>query len=119
MSYQYEKKEEKKSIQRKQSINRTGIPDAMKQKLEQRSGLSFEDVKVHYNSDKPAQMQALAYTQGNQVYVGPGQEKHLGHELGHVVQQKEGRVSANTSLNGILVNDEKRLEQEADTLGKF
>lgn len=118
MSYQYEKKEEK-SVQRKQETNKTGIPDAMKQRAEQKSGLSFDDVRVHYNSEKPAQMQALAYTQGNQVYVAPGQEKHLGHELGHVIQQKEGRVSANTSFNGMPVNDEKRLEKEADTIIAF
>lgn len=80
-----------------QKPNNTGIPDAMKARFENLSGFSFDDVKVHYNSDKPAQLQAHAYAQGNQVYMGPGQEKHLGHELGHVVQQKQGRVRATTS----------------------
>ena len=72
--------------------NLTGIPTQMKLDFEQRSGLSFDDVQVHYNSDKPAQLQALAYTQGTQIYVGPGQEQHLPHELGHVIQQKSRKM---------------------------
>lgn len=72
--------------------NLTGIPTQMKLDFERQSGLSFDDVRVHYNSDKPAQLKALAYTQGTQVYVGPGQERHLPHELGHVIQQKRGLV---------------------------
>lgn len=97
--------------------NMTGIPTQMKMKFEGMSGLSFDDVRVHYNSDKPAQMQAFAYTQGNDVYVGPGQEKHLGHELGHVVQQKQGRVKPTEKINGEPVNTDARLEKEADQLG--
>jgi hypothetical protein len=94
--------------------NLTGIPDVTKQRFENLSGLSFDDVRVHYNSDKPAQLQALAYTRGNHVYVGPGQEKHLGHELGHVVQQKQGMVKPNTYLNGLALNTEPQMERAAD-----
>ena len=95
--------------------NLTGIPTQMKLDFEQRSGLSFDDVRVHYNSDKPAQLQALAYTQGTQVYVGPGQERHLPHELGHVVQQKQGRVKTNRLIKNVPVNVEASLEHDADT----
>ena len=70
------------------SQNTSGVPSGLKAKYEQCSGVSMDDVSVHYNSDKPVQYDALAYTQGNDVYLGPGQEKHLGHELGHVIQQK-------------------------------
>lgn len=94
--------------------NLTGIPIQMKLDFEQRSGLSFDDVRVHYNSDKPAQLGALAYTQGNEVYMGPGQERHLSHELGHVVQQKAGRVRPTGWINGLPVNDQPELEREAD-----
>ena len=94
--------------------NRTGIPDAVKNHFENASGLSFDDVRVHYHSSKPAQLRALAYTQGNDVYIGPGQERHLKHELGHVVQQKQGRVAATTSIDGQAVNDNEGLEKEAD-----
>lgn len=98
--------------------NATGIPDVMKGRFENLSGFSFDDVRVHYNSEKPAQLQAFAYTQGNQVHIGPGQEKHLGHELGHVVQQKEGRVQSTVQLQGINVNDDAGLEREADNMGE-
>ena len=78
------------TIQRQE--NNTGLPDNLKSGMENLSGLSMDDVKVHRNSDKPAKLQAHAYAQGTDIYLGPGQEKHLPHELGHVVQQKQGRV---------------------------
>lgn len=100
------------------SPNITGIPDAMKTRFENLSGFSFDDVRVHYNSGKPAQLQALAYTQGNQVYVAPGQQKHLSHELGHVIQQKQGRVKPTTTISGVALNDDTELENNADEFGE-
>ena len=94
--------------------NKTGIPDSVKTRFEAMSGYSFDDVRVHYSSDKPAQFMALAYTQGNQVHIAPGQEKYLEHELTHVVQQKEGRVKPTFWMNNVPVNDDKTLEREAD-----
>lgn len=94
--------------------NATGIPNNIKSQAEQKSGFSFDDVRVHYNSLRPARLQAYAFTQGNQVYIGPGQEQHLRHELGHVVQQKQGRVRPTGSVNHVPLNDDSRLEQEAD-----
>ncbi len=96
--------------------NLTGIPGRMKNQFEAASGLSFDDVRVHYRSDRPAQLRALAFTQGNQVYVGPGQERHLGHELGHIIQQKQGRVAPTAHDMGHPVNDDPALEREADRL---
>lgn len=94
--------------------NLTGIPTQMKLDFEQRSGMSFDDVRVHYNSEKPAQFHALAYTQGTQIYIGPGQERSLSHELGHVIQQKAGRVRPTRWVCGQPVNDQPELEREAD-----
>lgn len=114
----------KDSVQKKEaektstSTNRTGIPDTLKSQFEDLSKLSFNDVRVHYNSGKPAQLQALAYTKGNQVYIAPGEEKHLGHELGHVVQQKQGKVKPNLQFGEVNINDDRRLENEATALGK-
>lgn len=96
------------------SLNRTGIPDTLKKRVESMSGMSMDAVEVHYNSPKPQAVQALAYTQGNQVFLGPGQEKHLGHELGHVVQQMENRVRPTGTVNGLSLNDDEKLEREAD-----
>ena len=100
--------------QRRQQPNLTGIPTQMKMDFEQRSGLSFDDVRVHYNSDKPRKIGALAYTQGTQVHIGPGQERYLKHELGHVVQQKTKQILHTKIMNGLLVNDDAGLEAEAE-----
>ncbi|MEL6537016.1 MAG: DUF4157 domain-containing protein [Bacteroidota bacterium] len=74
--------------------NSSGLPPQLKAGIESMSGLSMDDVTVHYNSDKPAQLQAHAYAQGTDIHLASGQEKHLPHEAWHVVQQKQGRVSA-------------------------
>lgn len=104
-------------VQKKE--NKTGMPDNLKNGIENISGHSMDDVRVHYNSAEPAQLQALAYAKGTDIHLGPGQETHLPHEAWHVVQQKQGRVQATTQLKqGIPVNDDKGLEQEADTMGQ-
>lgn len=98
--------------------NLTGIPLQMKQSFERSSGLSFDDVRVHYHSSLPARLGALAYTRGSHVYVSSGQERHLGHELGHVIQQKQGRVRATSVLNGVRLNTSPIMEREADALSR-
>ncbi len=104
-------------IQKKEK--RTGLPDNLKSGIENLSGYSMDDVKVHYNSNKPAQLQAHAFAQGNNIHLGTGQEKHLPHEAWHVVQQKQGRVKTTTQFKrGININDEPALEREADIMGE-
>jgi len=98
--------------------NNTGMPDNLKSGIESLSGFSMDDVRVHYNSSKPATVQALAYTQGTDIHVAPGQEKHLPHEAWHVAQQMAGRVSPTTNINGMAVNDNAGLEHEADVMGE-
>jgi hypothetical protein len=98
--------------------NTTGMPDNLKTNMESMSGISLADVKVHFNSSKPAQLQAHAYAQGADIHIAPGQEQHLPHEAWHVVQQKQGRVQATTQLkNDVQVNDDPALEAEADMMG--
>ena len=100
------------------SSNRTGLPDSLKSGVENLSGMSLDSVKVHYNSDKPAQLNALAYTQGSEIHVAPGQEQHLPHEAWHVVQQAQGRVQPTMQMmEGVPVNDDAGLEHEADAMG--
>lgn len=67
-----------------------GLPGALKSSVENLSGYSLDDVKVHYNSSQPAQLQAHAYSQGNDIHLAPGQQQELGHESWHVVQQGVG-----------------------------
>ena len=97
--------------------NKTGMPDNLKAGVEKLSGLDMSDVRVHYNSSKPANVQAHAYTQGTNIHVAPGQEQHLGHEAWHVAQQKQGRVQPTTTVAGMPVNDNPGLEAEADRMG--
>lgn len=97
--------------------NKTGLPDNLKTGVEQLAGLNMNDVQVHYNSTKPAGVQAYAYTQGTNIHVAPGQERHLAHEAWHVAQQKQGRVQPTTTVGGIPVNDNPGLEHEADVMG--
>ena len=98
--------------------NKTGLPDNLKAGIESLSDLSLDHVKVHYNSAQPSQLNALAYTQGSDIYVGPGQEQHLPHEAWHIVQQAQGRVQPTMQMkDGVTVNDDVELEREADVMG--
>lgn len=105
-------------LEAKAEPNRTGMPDRLKEGIEALSGMDMSDVRVHANSDKPAQLNALAYAQGNQIHLGPGQERHLPHEAWHVVQQRRGRVRATIAAYGPLINNETKLEKEADIMGE-
>ena len=94
------------------------MPNNLKSGIENLSGYSMDDVKVHYNSSKPAQLNAHAYAQGTDIHVSPGQEQHLPHEAWHVVQQKQGRVKPTMQMKGeVPVNDNAGLEKEADVMG--
>ncbi len=114
------------SIQPKETIRQEGentpsgdgLPVNLKNGLEFLSGVSLSDVKLHKNSEKPQRVGALAYTQGNDIHIAPGQEKYLPHEGWHAVQQKQGRVEATVQMkSGPLLNDDTGLEKEADAMG--
>ena len=100
-----------------QKKNLTGMPDNLKAGIEDLSGFSMDDVRVHYGSSKPATVQAHAYTQGTDIHIAPGQERHLPHEAWHVAQQMAGRVEPTTEIGGMPVNDNAALEHEADVMG--
>ena len=105
--------------------NNTGIPDVVKQRMEDSFGTDFSSVRVHPESSKAPEVGALAYTQGTDIHFAPGQFKPdtsagqqlLGHELTHVIQQAEGRVQPTTEISGMPVNDNVALEHEADVMG--
>jgi len=94
-----------------------GMPMNLRAGIESLSGHSMDGVKVHYNSDKPAGLGALAYAQGKDIHLASGQEQHLPHEAWHVVQQAQGRVQPTTAAGGEPVNDDAGLEKEADEMG--
>ena len=106
--------------------NKTGMPDQVKNRMENTFGTDFSDVKVHSGSSKAMEVGALAYTQGTDIHFAPGQFKPdtstgrslLGHELTHVIQQSEGRVQPTGEVAGMPVNDNPTMEKEADEMGK-
>ena len=93
-------------------------------KMGEAMGADFSNVNIHEGS-KASSVGALAYTQGNDIHFAQGKfdtssnsgKALLGHELAHVVQQREGRVQPTTSINGLPVNDSPKLENEADAIG--
>lgn len=109
----------------RQAENQTGIPDRVKQRMEDSFNTDFSSVRVHADSAKAPEVGALAYTQGSDIHFAPGQFKPdtsagqqlLGHELTHVIQQQEGRVQPTTEIGGMAVNDNPALEHEADVRG--
>ncbi|RPF74167.1 MAG: DUF4157 domain-containing protein [Rickettsiales bacterium TMED289] len=95
-----------------------GLPSNLKSGVEKLSGQDMSGVNVNYNSPEPAQLNAHAYAQGNNIHVAPGQEKHLPHEAWHVAQQKQGRVKPTKQLKSkVNINDDPALEKEADMMG--
>lgn len=96
----------------------TGMPSSLKSGLESLSGEDLSGVRVHRNSSKPDEIGAHAYAQGEDIYLGQGQEKHLPHEGWHVVQQKQGRVQSTIQQKDAAINDDAHLEKEADVMGE-
>ena len=97
---------------------RGNLPEALRTGIESLSGVSMDAVNVHYDSPRPRQLDSYAYAQGNDIHVGPGQERHLPHEAWHVVQQSQGRVAPTAATrDGVRVNDDPTLEREADAMG--
>lgn len=121
---------EEEELQMKRDLSRTvqrksdGMPEQVQMKMESAFGASFSDVSIHEGS-KASDVGALAYTQGSDIHFAPGKyqpntksgQELLGHELAHVIQQREGRVQANGEVNGVPLNDNAALEREADQLG--
>jgi hypothetical protein len=85
----------------------------------------FSEVRVHVGPEAAA-IGAVAFTIGTDIYFAPGQfepdsargQELLGHELTHVVQQREGRVD-NPFSSGVAVVQDATLEDEADHMGRL
>ena len=90
------------------------LGDAMRAKFERQFGLPMDQVRVHRNSDEPAKFDAKAYAYGSDIFLGPGYEDSLEHEVTHVVQQMMGLVRPTGMENGMAVNDAPALEHSAE-----
>ncbi len=111
-------------VQRKMD-NTEGISEGVLQKMENSFGEDFSDVKLFTNSQSAQDLEALAYTQGNEIHFAPGEDPYsnkgqeiLGHELSHVIQQREDRVETTHQEQGQNINNNDHLEKEADTQGR-
>ena len=83
----------------------------------------FSAVRVH-EGPQASRIGAVAFTTGNDIYFAPGRYRPdtpqgrqlLGHELAHVLQQRQGRVHAPPGAELAMVRD-RALEAEAARLG--
>jgi hypothetical protein len=89
------------------AVPASGMPAPLRAGIEALSGQDLSDVRVHANSARPAALNALAYAQGSEIHLAPGQEQQLPHEAWHVVQQRQGRVRATAEVAGVAVNDDR------------
>ncbi len=105
------------------------LDGAVRASFEPRFGQDFSQVRVHTDpkaSGAARRLGAQAFTQGQDIYFGAGRyrpgtsqgQQLLGHELTHVVQQRQGRVQPTGKTGGVLINDEAGLEREAEGMGR-
>lgn len=118
--------EEPKKKTRSSSPPANGIPDSIRAKMESVFNIDVSSLNIVQNSGAAKAAGALAFAAGNTIHFAPGQfspetpqgQHLLGHELAHVVQQREGRVQANGEMNGMAINNDQRLEAEADAMAQ-
>jgi hypothetical protein len=103
------------------------LPPAVQRRMEAAFQTDFSDVTINADSSKATELGALAFTRANEVHFAPGQyrphtmsgQELIGHELAHVVQQREGRVSATRAIGKVAINDQESLERQADRQGRL
>ncbi len=95
----------------------TPLPAPLQGSLANATGIDVSDVGVHYSSPLPGRIGAAAFTQGDEIHLGPGAESELAHEAWHVIQQRTGRVSSTGAVGGAAINSDADLEKEADVQG--
>jgi hypothetical protein len=95
------------------------LAEAVRTPMENAFGVDFADVRVH-ESPRPAEVGVWAYTLNDDIHFEPGRYQPdtaegsalLGHELTHVVQQRQAGFNTDTHRNR-----DAGLEAEADNLG--
>ncbi len=98
------------------------LPEGVRGEMERALGADFTDVRIHVGPQAQS-IGAIAFTVGSNLYFAPGRyqpdtvegRRLLGHELAHVVQQKQGRVRGTAGT--VSVVQDAMLEAEADRAG--
>jgi hypothetical protein len=100
------------------------LPGGVRGAMEHAFQTDFSDVRIS-EGGLATSLGAVAVAQGNTIDFArgafdpesvPGREV-IGHELAHVVQQRQGRVTADAQAKGLPTNSDHGLEAEADALG--
>jgi hypothetical protein len=100
------------------------IEPAIRKTMERYFQADFSKVRIFQGATAQA-MGALAFTVGDAIHFAPGLYDPstrdgvtlLGHELAHVVQQRNGRV-VNPYGTGVAIVQDPALEAEADWMGQ-
>ena len=109
-------------------VSSSKLPEEVQAKMENSFSQDFSGVNIHENSSSARNINAMAYTQGSDIHFAPGEyqpssqpgQELIGHELTHVVQQKQGRVGqGEVHGKGLEINMDPMLEKEADDAGKL
>jgi hypothetical protein len=102
-----------------------GLPKELRLQMEDSLGHDFSTVQIVRDSQEALASGAEAFAAGDTLHFAPGfynpasaeGRALIGHELAHIVQQREGRVQASSEVNGMPLNDDHGLESEAASLG--
>jgi ribosomal protein S18 acetylase RimI-like enzyme len=94
------------------------LPQQVRSQMESALGADFSGVRVHVGP-QAERIGAIAFTMGADIYFAPGRFQPdtalgcqlLGHELAHVVQQRQGRVR-NPLGAGIAVVQDRALDRD-------
>ncbi|RKH13591.1 DUF4157 domain-containing protein [Corallococcus sp. CA053C] len=101
------------------------LSEPVRTRMEDAFGADFRSVRID-QSREALPFDAHAYTRGDTIrfargHYDPSSTRGLeliGHELAHVVRQRQDRVGGGFSLGGAKVNADAGLEREADALGR-
>ena len=101
------------------------LPADLRAQAEAFFDADLSTVKVRIG-EEPLRMGAAAFASGDTVHLTPRTaglprlllDEVLGHELTHVLQQREGRVTPRRWIGDVAVNEDAELEREAAALGQ-
>ena len=100
------------------------LPEGVRSEMEGVLRADLSDVRVRVGPEAPA-LGAVAAATRSRLFFAPGEyapetsrgRRVLGHELAHVVQQREGRVR-HPGGDGVAIVEDRHLEAEADAVGR-
>lgn len=103
----------------------TILGDEIKAAAESFFRTELAGIEIHFDRLPPL-LDSSAFAYGNHIHVAANPTdafshrnlETLGHELTHVVQQRQGRVPANSTIHGVPANQDAALEAEAEEMGR-